>query len=78
MVAANEPMQTEFPFTLPQGLVDADGAVHREGAMRLATAFDEIAPLSDPRVRNNPGYLVIILLITWVNSSRVVSSFSTS
>jgi hypothetical protein len=61
------PVQTEFPFTLPQGLVDADGVVHREGAMRLATAFDEIAPLSDPRVRNNPGYMVIILL------SRVIT-----
>lgn len=67
MVAANGQMQTEFPFILPQGLVDGDGLVHREGAMRLATAFDEIAPLSDPRVRNNPGYLVIILL------SRVIT-----
>jgi hypothetical protein len=53
---------TEFPFTLPQGLADADGTVHRDGAMRLATAFDEIEPLKDPRVRANPGYLVIILL----------------
>jgi hypothetical protein len=53
---------TEFPFTLPQGLADPDGTVHREGAMRLATAFDEIEPLKDPRVRTNPGYLVIILL----------------
>jgi hypothetical protein len=53
---------TEFTFTLPRGLVDPDGAVHRDGAMRLATAFDEIEPLKDPRVRANPGYLVIILL----------------
>ena len=53
---------TEFPFTLPHGLVDPEGTVHREGAMRLATAFDEIEPLKDPRVRANPGYLVIILL----------------
>jgi hypothetical protein len=53
---------TEFPFVLPQGLADPDGTVHREGAMRLATAFDEIEPLKDPRVRTNPGYLVIILL----------------
>ena len=30
--------------------------------MRLATAYDEIAPLKDPRVQANPGYLVIILL----------------
>ncbi len=63
----NQELQTEFPFTLPHGLLDADGTVHREGAMRLSTAYDEIAPLSDPRVRNNPGYLVIILL------SRVIT-----
>jgi hypothetical protein len=56
------PRRTEFPFTLPHGLADADGAIHRDGAMRLATAFDEIEPLKDPRVRANPGYLVIILL----------------
>ena len=63
----NEPRPTEFPFTLPHGLVDGEGVTHREGKMRLATAFDEIAPLNDPRVRNNPGYLVIILL------SRVIT-----
>jgi hypothetical protein len=54
--------QTEFPFTLPRGLVDPEGNVHRDGSMRLATAFDEIEPIKDPRVRVNPGYLVIILL----------------
>ena len=60
-------LQTEFPFTLPRGYVDAEGGIHREGAMRLATAFDEIAPMKDPRVQSNPGYLVLILL------SRVVT-----
>ena len=55
-------MQTEFEFTLPRGYVDAEGIVHRHGAMRLATAMDEIAPLRDPRVRSNQAYLVIILL----------------
>jgi len=59
--------QTEFPFTLPRGYVDAEGNVHREGVMRLATALDEVAPMKDPRVQANPGYLVIILL------SRVVT-----
>ena len=59
--------QTEFLFTLPFGYVDADGTTHREGSMRLATAYDEIAPLRDPRVQTNAGYLVIILL------SRVVT-----
>jgi hypothetical protein len=54
--------QTEFPFVLPMGYVDADGTLHREGTMRLATAFDEIAPLKDPRVHGNPAYLLVILL----------------
>jgi hypothetical protein len=60
-------VQTEFPFTLPHGYVEGDGAVHREGIMRMATAMDEIAPLKDRRVQSNPGYLVIILL------SRVIT-----
>jgi hypothetical protein len=50
-------LQTEFQFQLPLGYVDADGTLHRDGTMRLATAFDEIAPLKDPRVQSNPGYL---------------------
>ena len=54
-------MQTEFPFSLPRGYVDSEGTVHREGVMRLATAFDEVGPMKDPRVQANPGYLVIIL-----------------
>jgi hypothetical protein len=59
-------MVTEFAFTLPRGYVDEQGQLHREGIMRLSTAYDEIAPMKDPRVQTNPGYLVIILL------SRVV------
>lgn len=61
------PRATEFPFTLPRGYTGPDGAVHREGVMRLSTAYDEIAPLRDPRVQANPGYLVLILL------SRVIT-----
>lgn len=60
-------LQTEFPFTLPNGLVGEDGTLHREGTMRLATAADEILPLKDPRVRSNESYLTVILL------SRVVT-----
>ncbi|AFY37037.1 hypothetical protein Lepto7376_0625 [[Leptolyngbya] sp. PCC 7376] len=59
--------QTEFAFVLPQGYVDPEGNIHREGVMRLATAYDEITPMRDPRVQRNPGYLVIILL------SRVIT-----
>jgi hypothetical protein len=60
-------MQTEFPFTLPRGYLDSEGNLHREGVMRLSTAFDEVGPMKDPRVQTNPGYLVIILL------SRVIT-----
>ena len=55
-------LQTEFPFTLPIGYVDDEGSRHQEGVMRLATAFDEILPLKDPRVQSNPAYMVVILL----------------
>ena len=60
-------LQTEFPFTLPRGFVDSEWNLHKEGVMRLATAYDEIAPMRDPRVQSNAGYLVIILL------SRVIT-----
>jgi hypothetical protein len=59
--------QTEYDFTLPMGYLDADGTLHREGVMRLATAADEILPLKDARVQKNPGYLTVVLL------SRVVT-----
>ena len=55
-------MQTEVPFTLPRGYVDAAGRVHREGIMRLATARDEIEPLRDAEVRANDAYLSVLLL----------------
>lgn len=54
--------QTEYEFTLPRGYVDNSGTLHKEGVMRLATAADEILPLKDPRVQQNPGYLTVILL----------------
>lgn len=63
--------QTEFPFTLPKGYIDRDGEVHREGMMRMANAADEILPLKDPRVQQNPGYLTIILL------ARVITKLGT-
>ncbi len=54
--------QTEYEFTLPRGYLDNTGTLHKRGVMRLATAADEILPLKDPRVQQNPGYLTIILL----------------
>lgn len=64
-------LQTEFTFSLPLGYPDAEGTLHKEGTMRLATAFDEIAPLKDPRVQSNPAYLLVILL------SRVITRLGT-
>ncbi len=55
-------MRTEYAFTLPLGYVDAAGAVHREGVMRLATARDEIEPLRDSAVRRNEAYVTVLLL----------------
>lgn len=63
--------QTEFNFTLPRGFVDRAGMIHRDGVMRLANAGDEILPLRDPRVQQNPGYLTIILL------ARVITKLGT-
>lgn len=63
--------ETEFEFTLPRGFVDRSGTVHRQGVMRLANAGDEILPLRDPRVQQNPGYLTIILL------ARVITKLGT-
>jgi hypothetical protein len=60
-------MRTEVEFTLPRGYIGADGALYREGTMRLATARDEIEPLRDPEVRQNEAYLSVLLL------SRVVT-----
>ena len=49
-------LQTEYPFTLPNGFVEQDGGVHKSGIMRLATAADEILPQKDPRVpQRNPA-----------------------
>ena len=53
---------TEVEFTLPVGYRDADGTLHRQGVMRLATAADEILPLKDHRVQSNPAYLTVIVL----------------
>ena len=63
--------QTEYEFELPRGYIDQNGDLHKKGVMRLATAADEIMPLRDPRVQQNPGYLTIVLL------SRVVTKLGT-
>lgn len=64
-------LRTEFSFELPRGYVDDAGVVHRSGVMRLATARDELVPLRDDRVRENPSYLTVVLL------SRVITRLGT-
>ncbi|MGW1840878.1 hypothetical protein [Streptomyces sp. BBFR2] len=60
--AERAPLRTEFEFELPRGYVDDAGVVHRTGSMRLATARDELVPLRDIRVQENPAYLSVVLL----------------
>ncbi|HEX6342304.1 hypothetical protein [Umezawaea sp.] len=60
--SAHGGLRTEFDFELPRGYVDPDGVVHRHGRMRLATARDELRPQIDLRVKENPGYLSVVLL----------------
>ena len=60
--APRQQLRTEFPFELPRGYVDESGTVHRDGVMRLSTARDELIPLRDVRVQENPAYLSVVLL----------------
>lgn len=64
-------LRTEFDFELPRGFVDSDGVAHRHGTMRLATARDELLPLYDGRVQENPAFTTVVLL------SRVITSLGT-
>lgn len=57
----------EFPFILPKGYIDNEGNRYRDGTMRLAREFDEIAAGKDRRVYGNPAYKEIVLL------SRVIT-----
>jgi hypothetical protein len=66
-----EPLRTVFEFELPRGYLDSAGVLHKTGAMRLATARDELLPLYDDRVRSNPAYLTVVLL------SRVITRLGT-
>jgi hypothetical protein len=71
-------LRTEYPFTLPRGYLDEHGRLHRDGVMRLATARDELATQSDPRVRQNPAYLTVLLLertVTTLGTLAAVDTF---
>jgi hypothetical protein len=64
-------LKTDFEFTLPTGYVDEDGALHRDGVMRLAKAIDEVAPFEDARAGVNEAYISVLLI------SRVLSRLGT-
>ncbi len=53
---------TAFPFTLPKGLIDIGGGIHRQGIMRPVTGQDEIIAQKDPRVREHPDYFTLVIL----------------
>ncbi len=67
-----------YPFVLPRGYVDERGTVHRDGVMRLATARDEITTQPDPRVRQNPAYLTVLLLARTVSTLGSIPSIDES
>lgn len=64
-------LQTMYPFRLPKGYVDGEGALHREGRMRLATAGDELSALRDPRAKADESYVNVLIL------SKVVTMLGT-
>lgn len=69
-------LHTEFAFTLPTGLIDAQNRVHRHGVMRLTTAKDEIWIQKNRSVQDNPAYGVLVMLsqvITRLGSLTSVS-----
>jgi hypothetical protein len=55
-------LRTQIEFTLPCGYVDAYGTLHRDGAMRLATALDEVEAMGEARRRSNGAYATVALL----------------
>lgn len=69
--AVETALASEFEFELPRGYVDASGTVHKLGTIRVATARDELVPLHDDRVRQNPAYLTVVLL------ARVITRLGT-
>lgn len=72
------PFEKEFNFEIPKGYQDEHSKLHKKGIMRLATAADEILPLKDPRVHQNPSYLQIILLSRVITKLGDLKSIDTS
>lgn len=66
----------EFEFTLPRGLVDSTGIVHRHGIMRLTTAKDEIKVQKDRRTQNNPAYGILVMFSLVINRLGTLSQIT--
>ena len=69
-------LSTEFAFTLPRGLVDAQNRVHRQGTMRLATAKDEIYVQNQQLAKDNSAYSVLVMLSQVITRLGSLSSVS--
>jgi hypothetical protein len=67
---------TEFEFTLPKGLVDQQGNIHRQGKMRLSTARDELVLQKDPRGQESTAYGVLIRLSQVITHLGDISSIT--
>ena len=74
--AAETGLRTEFAFELPVGYLDDDGELHRQGTIRRARGRDEIAPLRDPRVRDNEAYLTVLLLSRTITRLGTLTSIT--
>lgn len=70
-------IQTEYEFILPKGIPDENGNLQKKGIMRLATAADEILPLKDPRVQQNPSYLTVVILSRVITKLGNLNSITT-
>jgi hypothetical protein len=72
-----ETLHTEFAFTLPKGLTDAQNRLHRHGVMRLATAKDELCVQKHRSVQDNPAYGFLVMLSQVITRLGSLNSVST-
>ena len=76
MTITTQTLLTQLSFTLPRGLVDSNGVVHRQGIMRLATARDELVAHKHRHVQAYPEYLILVLLSQVVMQLGTLESVS--
>jgi hypothetical protein len=69
-------LTTTFNFTLPRGLIDSEGLVHRQGVMRLATAKDEIIVQKNSLAQDNEAAAAIVMLSQVITKLGALSHFT--